>query len=140
MLRTLVEATKKFAEKEKIEQIPQDKKEVQKEEQSVSSNVTSKKKKKKKKKKKIKKQISMGQIPLNSFSSNKEIQKFEEVSVKSDEKTERLNPFINTSRRSSISNGLLPYVDFNDIGYTHNGRRYSISNGMLSFENDIFDE
>jgi len=140
MLRTLVKATKKFAEKEKIEQIPQDKKEVQKEEQSMLSNVTSKKKKKKKKKKKIKKQISMGQIPLNSFSSNKEIQKSEEVSVKSDEKTEKVNPFINTSRRSSISNGLLPYVDFYDIGYTHNGRRYSISNGMLSFENDIFDE
>ena len=125
----------KKEQEEKIEQFSQNKKE----EQLTSSSVTSKKKKKKKKKK-ITKHISLGQISLKATSNDQTVQKVEETSIKSNAETEDISSFIYHRRRSSISNGLLPYIDFNEVVFSKINRRYSISNGMLSFENDIFDD
>jgi ankyrin repeat protein len=131
MLKILVEMSRKQEQEEEREQISKKKKEGQ----PISSNVTSKKKKKKKKKKKAAKQLS-----VNAAADDQTIQKAEETPIKSNAETENIPSFIYHRRRSSISNGLLPHIDFNEVVSVKINRRYSISNGMLSFENDIFDD
>lgn len=125
----LAKALKKRKQKKKIAQASQSLEKL-----SPASNASSNSKKKKKKKPLLA-QISQNQTPLIFTSSDRSTQKTDKIPIEStaQKEIENISPFFNKNRRFSISNGILPHANLDEILAPNNNRRYSISIGLLPY-------